>query len=139
MLARRIAASACALCLVVLAAGAVPAPDPPGSHLHHPIPVAAIATGDTESDLRGPELTGSRGDSQINRYNDAIAGDTKSSPSGAIAPATEPGAVSSASHDDGSNGWQIAAIIEAALLGARATTAAVLAVDRRRRVARVGA
>jgi hypothetical protein len=128
MLTPRIAASICALCLVgPAAAGAVPASDPPGSHLRHPIPAAAIVAGDTKSDLQNPVLTGSRGDSGMHSAPHALG------------PATAPTAVPSGSDDNGTNGWEIAAIAEAAVVAACAAAAAFLVSGRRRRVTRVGA
>ena len=51
MLARRLAASACALCLVVpAAASAMPGPEFSG-HVHRSAAVAVVATGDTKNDL----------------------------------------------------------------------------------------
>lgn len=163
MLSRRIAASACALCLAVPAvAGAQPTHDPASAQR------GPVAYGDTKYDLQnGHDLAGdTKGDLSVaQQYEQAIAGDTKGNLPRSIAPApdakpayvdrvgsltpaqlaaaygtTQPAAPPHASvvaSDHGANGWRIAAVIEAALLAAFAIAAAVLLSGRR--ASRVGA
>jgi hypothetical protein len=122
MLTRRIAASACALCLAVPTfAAAKPV------H-HHAVPVVAV--GDTKNDLH------------VDANQQAIVGDTKSDLPRAIThapPATKPvilprgGTVNRAVAGDGStDGWQIAALVQAALLAVCALGAVVLISGRSR-------
>ena len=128
MITRRIAASACALCLAVpTVAVAKPAPAEFVGHVHHN--VAVVATGDTKNDLH------------VNAYEQAIAGDTKGRMPRAIAPApSTPVVVASAGRTkpavagDGSNdGWQIAALAEAGLIAIVALGAAGALTARTRR------
>jgi hypothetical protein len=161
MLSRRIAASACALCLAVPAvAAAQPTHDPaPAQH-------ASVTYGDTKYDLQnGHDLAGdTKGDLSVSQqYQRAIAGDTKGNLPRSIAPApdakpayadrvgsltpqqlasahgiTKPAASPLASVDHATNGWRLAAVIEAALLAAFAIAAAVLLSGRARRAPRMG-
>jgi hypothetical protein len=117
--------------------------------------VQQATAGDTKDDL-----------SVAQQYERAIAGDTKGNLPRAIAPApdatpsyadrvgsltpqqlaaaygtTKPAApahASVASDSDGTNGWRLAAVIEAALLAAFAIAAAVLLSGRARRTPRMG-
>jgi hypothetical protein len=124
MLTRRIAASACALCLAV---PAVAAAKPGGPvHFHH---VPVVATGDTKNDLR------------VDAYAKAIAGDTKGRLPRTIAPpprATKPVAATPAVAGNGSDGWQIAAIAEAGVVAAFAFGTAAALSSRARRNAHPG-
>jgi len=162
MLSRRIAASACALCLAVPAvAGAQPTHDPASAQR------GPVAYGDTKYDLQnGHDLAGdTKGDLSVaQQYEQAIAGDTKGNLPRSIAPAPDakpayvdrvgsltpaqlaaaygttqpaPPHASVVANDHGANGWRIAAVIEAALLAAFAIAAAVLLSGRR--ASRVGA
>ena len=73
MFVRRLAAGACALCLVVpTAASAMPGGPVFTGHVHHT--TAVVATGDTKSDLH------------VQSYEQAISGDTKGRLPRAIAP-----------------------------------------------------
>jgi hypothetical protein len=134
MFTRRIAAGACALCLVVpTAASAMPGGPVPGI-TNYPVPVAA--KGDTKSDLH------------VQNYEQAIAGDTKGRLPRAIVPApetTKPVSVTPAAHatpavagDDSSDGWQIAALAEAGVLAVVALGAAAAMTSRTRREAHPG-
>ena len=136
MLARRLAASACALCLVVpAAASAMPGPEFSG-HVHRTAAVAVVATGDTKNDLH------------VQTYQQAISGDTKGRLPRAIAPApatskpvsvTPAGRAQPAVAGDGStDGWQIAALAEAGLIAVVALAAAGAMTSRTRREAQPG-
>ena len=118
MFVRRIAASACALSLIIPAAAvAVPVYSPVAPQQQS----AAVAYGDTKYDLQNQQDLS------------APIGDTKSD----LKPATPavqvtPAALKSfVSHDNG-NGWQIAAWAEAAVLAALAVGCVVLISGRTR-------
>ena len=118
MFVRRIAASACALSLIIPAAAvAVP--------IHEPVAPkqqpAAVAYGDTKYDLQNQQDLS------------APIGDTKSD----LKPATPavqvtPAAPKSFVSHDNANGWQIAAWAEAAVLAALAVGCVVLISGRTR-------
>jgi hypothetical protein len=123
MLVRRIAASACALSLVIPAAAlAVQAQDPPAAKQQP----AVVTYGDTKYDLQNQQdLSTAAGDT--------AAGDTKND----LRPATPavqvpPAAPKSFASHDTTNGWQIAAWAEAAVLAALALGSAVLISGRTR-------
>lgn len=118
MFVRRIAASACALSLIIPAAAvAVP--------VHNPVAPqqqpAAVAYGDTKYDLQNQQDLS------------APIGDTKSDlkPATPAAQVTSAAPKSFASQDNG-NGWQIAAWAEAAVLAALAVGCVVLISGRKR-------
>jgi len=134
MFVRRLAAGACALCLVVpTAASAMPGPEFAG-HVQHT--TAVVATGDTKSDLH------------VQTYEQAIAGDTHGRLPRAIAPAPAAGqpvsvapagrAEPAVAGDGSSDGWQIAALGEAGLLAVAALGAAAAVTSRTRRDAQPG-
>jgi len=116
MLVRRIAASACALSLVVPAAAvAVPIQDP----IVPKQQPAFVFHGDTKQDLQQQHVS-------------APTGDTKTDLT-PVTPAVQPAPAapkSFTSHD--SNGWQIAAWAEAGVLAAIALGSAVLISGRTR-------
>jgi hypothetical protein len=129
MLTRRIAASACALCLAVPAlAAAKPV------HQHA---VAVVAAGDTKDDLH------------VDANEQAIVGDTKGDLPRAIThapPATKRvilprgGTVNRTVAGDGSiDGWQIATLVEGAVLAAFAIAAGASFAGRQHRAPRMGA
>jgi hypothetical protein len=134
MLTRRIAASACALCLVVPTVAAANGGPAFTGHTHHA--VAVVATGDTKNDLH------------VQTYEQAIAGDTKGRLPRAIAPAPAPskpvsvtpaGRATPAVAGDGStDGWQIAALAEAGLLAVAALGVGAAMTSRSRRDAQPG-
>jgi hypothetical protein len=113
---RRLAASAaCALSLAVPAAAlAVPIQDPVAPKQQP----AVVAYGDTKYDLQNQQDLS------------APIGDTKSDLKPVVP--TTPAAPSFAKHDDNTNGWQIAAWAEAAVLAAFALGAAVVLSGRTR-------
>jgi hypothetical protein len=135
MLTRRIAVSACALCLAVPTFAAA-------KPVHHA--VAVVVTGDTKNDLH------------VDAYDQAIVGDTKSDLPRAIThapPATKPdappatkqvilprgGTVNRTVAGDGStDGWQIAALLEGGLLAAVAIAAGASVAGRQHRAPRMG-
>jgi hypothetical protein len=127
MLTRRIAVSACALCLAVPTFAAA-------KPVHHAVQV--VASGDTKNDLH------------VDAYEQAIAGDTKGHLPRAIThapPATKPvilprgGTVNRTVADDGStDGWQIAALAEGGVLAALAIAAGVSFAGRQHRAPRMG-
>lgn len=110
MLIRRTVASVCALCLAVPAVAAAKDVRYAG-HLRHTSP--AVAVGDTKYDLPGSV--------------------TPASHVTAVAPqrASQPG-------DDGTDGWQVAAIAEAAVLATVAVGATAAVAGRRHRAPRMG-
>jgi hypothetical protein len=130
IMSRRIAAGACALALLVpAAASAMPPPnDVPASY------GGPTMVGDTKSDLhttqavtaptRGAESLDAMTDKQL-----AAAYGINNKPEAAPAHAV----VVSAS-DDATNGWRIAAVVEAGVLAAFAVGAAVLLTGRQRRL-----
>ena len=134
MLTRRIAASACALCLVVPTVAAANGGPAFTGHTHHV--AAVVATGDTKNDLH------------VQTYEQAIAGDTKGRLPRAIAPAPAPskpvnvtpaGRATPAVAGDGStDGWQIAALAEAGLLAVAALGVGAAMTSRSRRDAQPG-
>jgi hypothetical protein len=128
MLTRRIVACACALALAVpAAAGARAGFDPPPT-AHHTV------YGDTKYDLQNQRDLGSpKGDSKddvVVTDADRIGSLTSTQLAAAYGtdrphgtPIASPSAEST---DDGTNGWQIAAVAEAGLLAAIALAAAAL-------------
>ena len=135
MFVRRLAAGACALCLVVpTAASAMPGGPVFTGHVHHT--TAVVATGDTKNDLH------------VQSYEQAISGDTKGRLPRAIAPvpattklvSVKPaGRATPAVAGDGStDGWQIAALAEAGLIAVVALVAAGAVTSRTRRGAQPG-
>jgi hypothetical protein len=134
MLTRRIAASACALCLVVPTAAAANGGPAFTGHTHHA--AAVVATGDTKNDLH------------VQTYEQAISGDTKGRLPRAIAPAPAPskpvsvtpaGRATPAVAGDGStDGWQIVALAEAGLIAVVALGAAAAMTSRTRRETQPG-
>jgi hypothetical protein len=144
MLIRRIAASACALCLAVPAVAA--AKDDVG-HAHQA--AAVLAVGDTKGDLHGAVSAVPPADTKGDLHGAVSAvppGDTKDDLPGSVAsPATHNTAVAprvtpqpTASTDDATNGWRLAAVIEGGLLAAFAIGAAVFMTGRRHRAPRMG-
>lgn len=110
-MSRRIAAGVCALALAVpAAASAMPPHDPPASQ------GANVTQGDTKNDLQGQQ-----------------AGKTIA----IVKPAPSPRAAVVTTSTD-TNGWRIAAVIEAGLLAAFAVGAAVLLTGRQRRAPGMG-
>ena len=130
MLIRRLAASACALCLAVPAVATAKDVRYVG-HAHHA--TAVLAVGDTKGDLSGAASA-------------VPPGDTKDDLPGTVAsPATHNSAVAprvtsqpTASTDDATNGWRLAAVIEAGLLAALAIGATVFMTGRRHRAPHMG-
>ena len=131
MLTRRIAASACALCLAVPAVAT--AKDVHVRYLPH-VQHAIVVTGDTKDDLAGTVPAGPTGDTKADLPGSAAP--TAASHNTAIAPhaTSEP----QASTDDGTNGWRLAAIVEAGLFAAFAIGAAVFMTSRQHRAPRMG-
>ena len=112
-MSRRIIPGLCVLALAVPAtAVAQPAHDPPAAK------AGPVAYGDTKYDLQNQQDLS------------APIGDTKSDLKPVVP--TTPAAPSFAKHDDNSNGWQIAAWAEAAVLAALAVGSVVLISGRTR-------
>jgi hypothetical protein len=130
MLTRRIATSACALCLIVPAlAGAQPIHDPPAATPASPQSTARVmgpsgATTPTSPQSTARAMGPSGATTPTSPQSTARAmgpsGTTKASPRAAIV-----------SEGDGTNGWRIAAVSEAALLAALALGSALIVRDRR--------
>lgn len=140
MFVRRIAASACALSLIIPAAAvAVPIHDPVAPKQQP----AAVAYGDTKYDLQNQQdLSAPIGDTKsdlkpatnvqthVDRVG-SLSAEQLTAAYGTTKPAT-PAAPSFASHDDNTNGWQIATWAEAAVLAAIALGSAFLISGRTR-------
>jgi hypothetical protein len=145
MVTRRVALTACALCLAVPGiAGAQPIHDSPGGHADPVLHRASLdeqTPGDAYSQLSHAKALDAMGGQQghsgnasnkarVDRVGSLTAeqliaayGSTKP------APATH---ASIASADEGTDGWRIAAVTEAALLAALALASALIARARRR-------
>ena len=102
MLTRRIVASACALCLAVPAAATAKDVRYVG-HVHHA--AAIVATGDTKGDLPGAVPAVGAGDTK-----DDLSCDARDAQHGRRAAA--PRRSSTASTDDATNSWRLAAVVE---------------------------
>ncbi|HEX7297817.1 MAG TPA: hypothetical protein VF257_02345 [Solirubrobacteraceae bacterium] len=113
MLTRRIAASACALCLVVpglAAAKPVDVVSPTATPQIHNHSVAARNGGTAYGDTKG--------DLNVNR-GQTLVGDSKSDLPRTTTPIAAPTATRAPDNPtNGTNGWQIAAFVEAGLLAA---------------------
>jgi len=145
MVTRRVAVTACALCLAVPGvAGAQPIHDSLGGHADRVLHGASLdkeTPGDAYSQLRHAkaldDVGGQQGHSDnasnkghVDRVGSLTAGQLIAAyGSTKPAPATH---ASIASADDGTNGWRIAAVTEAALLAALALASAPIARARRR-------
>ena len=143
-MSRRIIPVLCALALAVPAAAvAQPADNSPAVQS---VPVAyggpavqsgPVGYGDTKYDLQNQQDLNAA--TAVRAYEQAISGDTQGNLPRAIAPTNEkpatpvtPASTPTASHDDTTNGWQIAALVQAALLAACALGAAVVLSGRTR-------
>jgi hypothetical protein len=128
MLSRRLLASACALCLLVPAAAtAMPPHDPPAAY------GGPTVAGDTKSDLNAGQSYADKVGSLPPEELAAAYGTTKIDAK-PVAPSRGP----IISNDDGTNGWRIAAVVEAGVLAAFAAGAAFLVAGRQRRAPRMG-
>lgn len=124
MLTRRIVASVCALALAVpAAAGARAGFDPPPT-THH------VVYGDTKYDLQNQQDLGSpKGDTKddvVVTDADRIGSLTSTQLAAAYGTDRPHRAPIADSTDDGTNGWRIAAVVEAGLLAAIALAGAAL-------------
>ena len=137
---RRIIPVLCALvvALVPAAALAQPAQDPSPAAPH-----GGVVYGDTKYDVQNQTDLGSPVGGTA--YERAISGDTKGNLPRAIAPAPAgtpstpvTDVAPTASNDDNTNGWQIAALGEAAILAAFALGGAALVARRQHRAPHVG-
>ena len=127
MLTRRIVASACALCLAVPAAATAKDVRYVG-HVHHA--AAIVVTGDTKGDLPGAVPAVGAGDTKDDLPS------TPASHNTAVAPRAA--SESTASTDDTTKSWRLAAVIEGGLLAAFAIGAAVFMTGRQHRAPRMG-
>jgi hypothetical protein len=138
---RRLIPVLCALAVVVVPATALaqPAQDPSPAPTH-----GGVVYGDTKYDLQNQ--SDQRSPTGVSAYDQAISGDTKGNLPRAIAPTGTPAAtpaqpttrVSTPTASDTTNGWQIAALGEAAVLVALALGAAALVARRQSRAPRMG-
>ena len=139
-MSRRIIPVLCALAVAVVPATALAQP------AQDPSPVVTrggVVYGDTKYDLQNQQ-----DQAGTTAYEQAISGDTKGDLPRAIAPTgtpaatpatpTTPVSAPTASNDDSTNGWQIAAIAEAAFLAAFALGAAALVARRQHRAPHMG-
>ena len=127
MLTRRIVASACALCLAVPAAASAKDVRYVG-HVHHA--AAIVVTGDTKGDLPGAVPAVAAGDTKDDLPSTPATHNT------GIAPRAT--SQSTASTDDATNGWRLAAVIEGCVLVAYGIGAAVVMTGRQHRSPRMG-
>jgi hypothetical protein len=127
MLTRRIVASACALCLAVPAAATAKDVRYVG-HVHHA--AAIVVTGDTKGDLPGAVPAVGAGDTKDDLSSTPATHNTS------VAPHATP--QSTASTDDATNGWRLAAVIEGCVLVAFGIGAAVFMTGRQHRSPRMG-
>jgi hypothetical protein len=150
MLTRRIAASACALALLVpAAASARPATDPPAAFGGPTVDqTGGVTYGDTKYDLQNQQDLKTAKPSYADRVGSlskeqlaAAYGTTKPAPAPFAYGATAPNAkfvpattapVAKASAGDDTDGWQIAALAEAGLLAALGLGTAAIVRARRR-------
>ena len=142
-MSRRIIPVLCALAVAVVPATALaqPAQDPSPAPSH-----GGVVYGDTKYDLQNQQ--DQKSPTGTSAYDQAISGDTKGNLPRAIAPAgtpvetpatpTKPVSSPTASNDDNTNGWQIAALAEAAVLAAFALGGAALVARRQRRAPHMG-
>ena len=129
MLSRRILAGACALSLFVpAAASAMPSHDPPAAY------GGPMVAGDTKYDLHAGQSYADKVASLPADQLAAAYGTTKIDAK-PVAPSRGP----IVSSDNGTNGWRIAAVVEAGVLAAFAAGAAFLLASRQRRAPRMGA
>lgn len=142
-MSRRIIPVLCALAVAVVPATALAQP------AQDPSPVVTrggVVYGDTKYDLQNQQDQQSA--TSVTAYDQAISGDTKGNLPRAIAPAGTPAetpaapatpvSTPTASDGDNTNGWQIAALAEAAFLAALALGAAALVARRQHRAPHVG-
>jgi hypothetical protein len=141
-MSRRIIPVLCALAVAVVPATALaqPAQDPSPAVTH-----GGVVYGDTKYDLQNQQ--DQKSPTGASAYDQAISGDTKGNLPRAIAPAgtpaetpakpTTPVSTPTAS-DDTTNGWQIAALGEAAVLAAFALGGVALVARRQHRAPHMG-
>jgi hypothetical protein len=136
---RRLIPVLCALAVAVVPATALaqPAQDP------SPVPThGGVVYGDTKYDLQNQ--SDQKSPTGASAYEQAISGDTKGDLPRAIAPSGTPAATPAkpvstpTASDDTTNGWQIAALAEAAVLAAFALGAVALVARRQNRAPHMG-
>jgi hypothetical protein len=141
-MSRRLIPVLCALAVAVVPATALaqPAQDPSPAATH-----GDVSYGDTKYDLQNQ--SDQKSPSGVSAYEQAISGDTKGNLPRAIAPTGTPAATPAqpttrvstpTASDDTTNGWQIAALGEAAVLVAFALGAVALVARRQSRAPRMG-
>jgi hypothetical protein len=141
-MSRRIIPVLCALAVAVVPATALaqPAQDPSPVVTH-----GGVVYGDTKYDLQNQQ--DQKSPTGTSAYEQAIAGDTKGNLPRAIAPPGTPAetpaqpttrVATPTASDDTTNGWQIAALVEAGLLAAFALGAVALLARRQTRAPRMG-
>ena len=139
---RRLIPVLCALAVAVVPAAALaqPAQDPSPAATH-----GGVAYGDTKYDLQNQ--SDQKAPTGVSAYEQAISGDTKGNLPRTIAPTGTPAAAPAqpttpvstpTASDDTTNGWQIAALGEAAVLLALALGAVTLVARRQSRAPHMG-
>jgi hypothetical protein len=131
MFTRRIVASVCALALAVPAvASAAPALDAPVAYGGASVAQSDVSYGDTKYDLQNKQDLAPKGDtkndvtpSYVDRVGSLSAAQLAAA-YGTTMPKATPIASASGSTDDGTDGWRIAAVVEAGLLAAIALAGA---------------
>jgi hypothetical protein len=141
-MSRRLIPVLCALAVAVVPAPALaqPAQDPSPAATH-----GGVAYGDTKYDLQNQ--SDQKSPTGVSAYEQAISGDTKGNLPRAIAPTGTPAATpvqptsrvsTPTASDDTTNGWQIAALGEAAVLLAFALGGVALVARRQSRAPHMG-
>jgi hypothetical protein len=135
---RRLIPVLCALAVAVVPAAALaqPAQDPSPAATH-----GAVVYGDTKYDLQNQ--SDQKAPTGVSAYEQAISGDTKGNLPRAIAPTGTPAQPTTrvstpTASDDTTNGWQIAALGEAAVLLAFALGGVALVARRQSRAPHMG-
>ena len=132
MFTRRIVASVCALALAVPAvASARPAFDAPVAYGGTPVVQTGVGYGDTKYDLQNKQDLAPKGDTKNDvtlSYADrvgSLSAAQLAAAYGTTTPKTTPVASPAVgSTDDGTDGWRIAAVVEAGLIAAIALAGA---------------
>jgi MYXO-CTERM domain-containing protein len=139
MFTRRIVASVCALALAVPAvASAKPAFDGPVAYGGASVGQGSVSYGDTKYDLQNKQDLAPKGDTKNDvtpSYADRVGSLTAAQLAAAygttMPKATPIASPAASSTDDGTDGWRIAAVVEAGLLAAIALAGAAFVARRR--------
>ena len=138
MLTRRIVAGVCALALTVPAVASARPADDPVAHGGPSVAQSHVGYGDTKYDLQNKQDLAPKGDTKNDltpSYADRVGSLTAAQLAAAYGTTTPKAAPvaspASGSTDDGTDGWRIAAVVEAGLLAAAAVAGAGFIARRR--------